>query len=93
MTTECPVTAATVLAAMCRGEFKPFTESDSQAYAGIEGDGFTAELNDCEVVLDSGPGGIIVNVYHITKVDGDFGPCHIWAFNLQGDNPEYIGEV
>lgn len=51
-----------------RVQFRPMTDSDAQAFAGIEYDGFIAELGARTIVMDHGPGGMHVEVY---DEDGD----------------------
>lgn len=80
--TECPVSPMEVLREMIRGTFTKMTDADLQGFAGIEYDGYTGEINDCLVVLDHGPGGIVVNV---NAEDGS-----VWSFDIDAGPVESI---
>lgn len=57
-----PVSTIDVLGAMLRGEFKEMTLLDLDSFAGIEYDGYIAEINGCLAVVDYGLGDILVQV-------------------------------
>ncbi len=73
--TTCPVTAQDIFGAMLRGEFKEMSDHDLDAFAGIEYTGFMTEINDCLVIADHGPGGILINV---TEENGT-----TWMFEIE----------
>ena len=73
MDTTCPVTLVDIF----RAEFKAMTDADLEGFAGIEYDGFTAEIKDCIVVLDHGPVSV-VQVHQCTD-DGD---VSCWSMEL-----------
>lgn len=74
-----PVTIADIF----RAEFKVMTEDDLEGFAGVEGNGFQAEIKGCTVILDEandegGEGTSFVQVHHIDE-DGEFS-C--WSMEL-----------
>ena len=78
---ECPVHIGYILAAMARGEARPFTKSDYDAFAGVEGeDCFLLEIDGCTVVLDIGP----MTTFAVFQVNEETGDTRSW--NWEADN-------
>lgn len=63
MQDESPIQPHQIIGAMLRGEFRPMTDSDLEGFAGVEYDGWIAEIEGYLVVVDHCPGeGCIVSV-------------------------------
>lgn len=78
---QCPVTSAEILSIMLTGGFHPMDDVDLESFAGVEGDGYVAEINDCVVVADHMSGSLVVQV---STVDGAW-----WTMEI---NPRLSGE-
>ncbi len=75
----CPVSLAQIFTA----DFRPFDDGDVQSFAGVEHDGFVAELTgdngeELTVVLDHGPSSVLQ--VHYCSDDGQDQAC--WSVEL-----------
>lgn len=74
---ECPIQIGHILCAMARGEAKPFTKSDYEAFAGVEGeDAYTLEMDGCLVILDIGP----MTVFQVLRYDEATDKQDVWMW-------------
>lgn len=51
-----------IIAAMLDGKFKKMDSHEMQAWAGMEGVGYSAEINNHLVAIDLAPGGLVINI-------------------------------
>jgi len=80
---ECPVPIGYIFAAMARGEARPFTKSDFQAYAGVENDDcYLIDFPDnVQVVLDIGP----LTTFSVFQYNEATGDMNAWNWDPAND--------
>ena len=71
---KCPVSLPQIFQA----KFQPMTEQDYESFAGMEGEGVTAEIDGLVVILDFGNAD-----EHNLQVHGPDGEC--WAWTISDD--------
>ncbi len=84
-----PISTNDILGALVSGKFRPMTDGDLEAMAGIEFDGFIWDdcEEDCIVILDRSPETIYVQV---TSTLPDTGGTWVMELNPDRSEPEMI---
>lgn len=87
VTPQCPITVLETFRALLEGKFRELNETELDAFVGIEYDGYIWDdpNDDCIVVADHGPRGIVFNVISC-KANSDGG----WLLEIGAEEFEKI---